>query len=156
MKTAEQLLRLFAYDNWANEQVLLSLQDNLDSIDKADDAVQLYAHIAAAQEWWYRRIQKQSLEGIKLWPDYDLPVALQKITTMYDQWQQLINANKDNLDRTIAYKNSKGTAYETMLSDILHHVVIHGQHHRAQIAKLLRNAKIDPPATDFIYFSRSN
>jgi len=156
MKTAEQLLRLFAYDNWANEQVLLSLQDNLDSIDKADDAVQLYAHIAAAQEWWYRRIQEQSLEGIKLWPDYDLPVALQKITTMYDQWQQLINANKDNLDRTIAYKNSKGTTYETMLSDILHHVVIHGQHHRAQIAKLLRNAKIGPPATDFIYFSRSN
>lgn len=156
MDAADQLLRLFSYDNWANEQVLLSLQDNLEDIDEADQAVKYYAHIAGAQELWYRRIEGQPLDDLAVWPDYDLPIALQKITTLYEKWQQLVSANRSELDRIISYQNSKGTSYDTPLSDILHHVIIHGQHHRAQIAKLLRNAKIDPPATDFIFFSRAN
>jgi uncharacterized damage-inducible protein DinB len=155
MNPSDQFLRLFSYDNWANQQILLNLQDNL-SFDESDKAIAYYAHIAGAQELWYRRIDGQPLDDLKVWPDYNLSVALQKITTLYKKWQQLIDANRSDLDRIIAYKNSKGTPYETMLSDILHHVIIHGQHHRAQIAKLLRNAKLAPPATDFIYFSRAN
>ena len=156
MNPANQLLRLFSYDNWANEQVLLSLQDNLEKIDEADQAVKYFAHIAGTQELWYRRAEGKSQNDLALWPDYDLPVTLQKVTTLYQKWQQLIAADSSELDRIISYKNSKGKPYETQLSDILHHVIIHGQHHRAQIAQLLRNAKIDPPATDFIYFSRAN
>ena len=156
MDSADQFLQLFAYDNWANEQVLLSLQENLDQIDQADQAVKYYAHIAGAQDLWYRRIKGKSQDDLEVWPDYDLPVALQKVTTLYEQWQQLVKNNRSDLERIISYQNSKGTPYDTPLADILHHVIIHGQHHRAQIAKLLRNAKIDPPATDFIYFSRAN
>lgn len=156
MDSADQFLRLFAYDNWANEQVLLSLQENLDQIDQADQAVKYYAHIAGAQDLWYRRVEGKAQDDLEVWPEYDLPVALQKITTLYEQWQQLINNNRSDLERIISYQNSKGISYDTPLADILHHVIIHGQHHRAQIAKLLRNAKIDPPATDFIYFSRAN
>lgn len=155
MDPADRLLRLFEYDNWANEQILLSLQDNLD-FKESGKAVEYFAHIAGSQDLWYRRIKGQPIEGLKVWPDYDLPIALQKLMSLSEKWQQLINGNKDDLDRTISYKNSSGTPYKTMLSDILHHVIIHGQHHRAQIAKLLRNAKVDPPATDFIFFSRAN
>lgn len=155
MNPADQLLRLFEYDNWANEQILLSLQDNL-NFEESDKAVTYFAHIAGAQDLWYRRVEGQPLEDLKVWPDYDLPIALQKLKALSEQWQQLIQGNKGDLDRIISYKNSSGTPYETMLSDILHHVIIHGQHHRAQIAKLLRNAKIDPPGTDFIFFSRAN
>ncbi|MDZ7681775.1 MAG: DinB family protein [Fodinibius sp.] len=144
------------YDNWANKQILLSLQDNLEAIDEADQAVKYFAHIAGAQELWYLRAEGKVQDDLAVWPDYDLTVALQKITTLYEKWQQLIQSNRSYLDRTISYTNSKGTPFDTPLSDILHHVIIHGQHHRAQIAKLLRNAKIEPPATDFIYFSRSN
>lgn len=155
MDQKDQFLRLFSYDNWANEQILLSLQDNL-GFDRAEKAIEYFAHIAGAQELWYRRIEGQPLDDLEIWPDDNLSVALQKITTLYEQWQQLIKANSSDLDRLISYKNSKGIPFETMLSDILHHVIIHGQHHRAQIARLLRDAKITPPATDFIYFSRAN
>lgn len=155
MNSADRLLRLFKYDNWANEQILLSLQDNLE-VDGSEKAVEYFAHIAGAQELWYRRIEEQPVEDLQVWPDYDLPAALQKLKTLSEKWQQLINYHRSDLDCIISYKNSKGTPYETMLSDILHHVVIHGQHHRAQIAQLLRNAKVDAPATDFIFFSRAN
>lgn len=155
MNSGERLLRLFSYDNWANEQVLLSLQDN-PSFKGADQAVEYYAHIAGAQELWYRRIKGESTDDLEVWPDYDLAVALQKITTLYEQWQQLIDVNRSDLDQIISYKNSKGTSYKTKLSDILNHVIIHGQHHRAQIASVLRQADITPPATDFIFFTRTN
>jgi uncharacterized damage-inducible protein DinB len=155
MDSADRLLRLFSYDSWANEQILLSLQDHLD-FNGSEKAIKYYAHIAGAQDLWYRRIKGQSLDELQVWPDYGLPVALQKLKTLHGQWQQLIDYNRSDLDRNISYKNSKGTAYETMLSDILHHVIIHGQHHRAQIAKILRSAKIEPPATDFIYFTRAS
>lgn len=155
MDSADRLLRLFAYDNWANEQILLTLQDNMD-FDGAEKAAEYYAHIAGAQDLWFRRIKRQSLDDLKVWPDYDMAVALQKLKTLSERWQRLIESNRSDLDRIISYKNSTGTPYETMLSDILHHVIIHGQHHRAQIATLLRNVNITPPATDFIFFTRAN
>jgi len=154
MDSADRLLRLFSYDNWANEQILLTLQDNLNN-DGLDEAVKLYAHIAGAQEMWYRRIEGKNVEEVEIWPDDDLAESLQRLKTYSEKWQQLIENSRGDLDRIISYKNSKGTPFETMLSDILHHIIIHGQHHRSQIARLLRNAKITPPATDFIYFSRS-
>lgn len=155
MQSADHLLRLFEYDNWANEQVLLTLQDHL-GFEESDKAVASFSHIAGSQQMWLNRIKGKSLDDIKIWPDYGLPEALQNLKTLNQQWKKLISGRKGNLDKIISYTNSKGTPYETSLSDILYHVVIHGQHHRAQIAKLLRNAKIDPPATDFIFFTRTN
>ncbi|PAU95353.1 hypothetical protein CK503_03930 [Aliifodinibius salipaludis] len=155
MDTADHLLRLFRYDIWANEQILLSLQDHL-GFEGSDRAVKYFAHITGSQQMWFARINGESVDEIKIWPDYGLADALQHLKTLNQQWKQLINSNKESLGRTISYTNSKGTPYETPLSDILTHVIIHGQHHRAQIAKLLRNAKVAPPATDFIFFSRSN
>lgn len=154
MDSADQLLRLFAYDKWANEQVLITIQDHI-PFDNSEESVRYFSHIAESQELWYRRITDQNTKEHKVWPEYDLAVALQKINTLYSNWLRLIDSNRSELDKIISYQNSKGTSYDTMLSDILHHVVIHGQHHRAQIAKVLRNAKIDPPATDFIFFSRT-
>jgi uncharacterized damage-inducible protein DinB len=155
MDTADHLLRLFRYDIWANEQILLSLQDHI-GFDGSDQAVNYFTHIAGSQQMWYKRIQGESTDNIEIWPTYSLADALQHLKTLNQQWKQVIGNDKNTLDRIISYTNSKGTPYETSLSDILTHVIIHGQHHRAQIAKLLRNAKIDPPATDFIFFSRAN
>lgn len=53
-----------------------------------------------------------------------------------------------------AYANSEGTPFETPLRDILTHVANHGTHHRAQIVLVLREAKIAPPPTDYIFYVR--
>lgn len=155
MDTADQLLRLFSYDKWANEQVVLSIQENL-PFDNSDQCVHSFSHITGSQELWYQRIRGESPANPETWPEYELAVALQKLNTLYSNWNRLIDSSRSELNKVISYQNSKGTAYDSALSDILHHIVIHGQHHRAQIAQMLRNAKIEPPATDFIFFSRSN
>ena len=155
MMKSDSFIRLFAYDMWANEQVLLTLQEH-HNFSQTEQAVIYFSHIAGAQELWYKRIQQEPVEDLKVWPDYGLPKALQKLKTYAEKWKALATSNRSELDRKIEYQNSKGKKFATPLSDILNHVIIHGQHHRAQIAQLLRNEKIDPPATDFIFFSRSN
>lgn len=155
MKAAEQLLRLFSYDMWASEQILLSLQENL-PFEKSEECINAFAHLSAAQQIWYSRVVGKSDSDLELWPDYGLPEALQNLKTLSGKWKRLIRSNSGELSQAISYRNSSGDSFNTPLADILHHVVIHGQHHRAQIAQLLRNAKISPPATDFIFFSRAN
>lgn len=155
MSHADQLSRLFSYDMWANDQILLTLQEHLD-FPESDKAIAYYTHIAGSQEHWYARIKGRASEKIEIWPEFGLPSALQKLKTFAEKWQVLIKSNDPYFNRKIHYQNSKGQQYATPLSDILHHIVVHGQHHRAQIAQLLRNAKITPPGTDLIYFSRAN
>ena len=60
----------------------------------------------------------------------------------------------EKLSETVTYRNSKGVAYESVVGNILSHVIIHGGYHRGQIAMLLRQTGNDPAITDFIAFER--
>ena len=148
MNPSERLLRLFDFDRWANKKVL-----NVLSGDQ-DEALKLMCHIIAAQELWYKRILGDDLSGIEVWPEFSLDKCKEAANKWPEKWKELIKENASNLERIISYKNTSGNAYDTMLSDILHHVIIHGQHHRAQIATLLRQTGTKPPATDFIFYTR--
>lgn len=152
MDAADRLRRLFAYDAWACRRVLAVLQEN-SQFALRDEAVRMFAHIVSSQRHWYGRITNQPADT-GLWPSDDLIECQKQLTSVQDKWADLISANEARLDRLISYQNSKGTTYRTMLSDILHHVIIHGQHHRAQVATILRRSDIIPPPTDFIFYLR--
>lgn len=149
MNSSERLLRLFDFDHWANKKVLDALPDD------QDEPLELMSHILAAQELWYNRIIGADLSGLEVWPMYSLNQCKDLSANQAEQWRTLIEDNSKDLERLISYKNTSGNAYDTGLSDILHHVIIHGQHHRAQIATLLRQSGIKPPATDFIFYTRA-
>lgn len=153
MNAAERLRRLYDYDRWANQQVFQVLKTN-NTFEFRSKTNSLMSHIMAAEDLWYRRIEGHELSDLKVWPDYKMEEIATMIEEFGSRWQTLIKEYASDLDRRISYSNTSGTAYETMLSDILHHVIIHGQHHRAQIASWLRKADIAPPATDFIFYTR--
>lgn len=154
MNSADRLLRLFDFDAWSNREVLAILKEQ-ESFEQHKKVMSLFSHVLAAEELWYLRISNGDLSQLKVWPSYTLDVIENMIDDFSDAWPRLINENEADPDRIISYKNTSGTAYNTMLSDILHHVVIHGQHHRAQIATLLRQSGITPPPTDFIFYTRA-
>lgn len=89
---------------------------------------------------------------LEIWPDHDLENGRETIQTQFNQWTALLREKQP--DDVVSYQNSKGTPYETRFSDIVQHLIIHGQHHRAQISMLLRMSGIAPPATDFIFYTR--
>ena len=154
MTDKNNLKQLFKYDLWANKRIGDTLQSQL--FDSSQKCTNSLAHIGAAQQMWYARIKDRSTTDIELWPQNgytDDP--FQMLKEKHRQWITLLAKNKGKLDKEIVYKNSKGTQFSTPLRGILHHIIIHGQHHRAQIALLLRQSGVDPPGTDFIFYLRN-
>ncbi len=151
-RTAGDFRSLFQYTRWANDRVL----DTLQSADTAPDrAVELFSHLLRAQDIWFGRVQDTDHATLSLWAEEELEACAERLGASDRRWQDVLDdVTNGDLDRPVSYTNSKGTAFETPLRDILSHVVNHGTHHRAQIAFLLREADIAPPATDYIFYVR--
>jgi uncharacterized damage-inducible protein DinB len=110
--------------------------------------------VLRAQDLWYGRVAGTDHAALDLWATDSLRGCAERLAASTRRWAALLDDCDDALDAPVAYTNSSGTAFETPLQDIVLHVVNHGTHHRAQIALLLREAGIAPPATDYIFFRR--
>lgn len=144
-----QLTRLFEYNLWANQKFGVTLKD---SAFKNPKILTFISHILNAQLIWIDRINGKASET-EVWTEYPIEEAVDKLLESSQAWLKLLESETD-FDRMITYQNSLGTSYSSVSSDIITHVANHGTHHRGQIALLLREEGIDPPASDFIFFSR--
>ncbi len=154
MNSVDRLQRLFDYDTWACQKIKNVLEEH-PKLTKRYEILKLFGHLLNAQQIWYRRAVGEGFDDLELWPELSLEECKAILSFMPARWTKLLEANRNEPDILISYQNTKGDAYETMLSDILHHLIIHGQHHRAQIATLIRESGLTPPTTDFIYYTRS-
>ncbi len=62
--------------------------------------------------------------------------------------------NDPELCMSIAYKNLKGEPHQTILSDILAHIVNHGSYHRGQIVSLVKKSGGQQVFVDYIGYVR--
>tara|TARA_R110002096_G_scaffold172757_3_gene346677 strand:+ start:6846 stop:7289 length:444 start_codon:yes stop_codon:yes gene_type:complete len=139
--------QLIAYDRWANKKVL----DVLAVTYENSECLKLMSHILQTQcVWAHRVLAKEPI--IEIWPNY----SLEECNTLFENNSALLSDIGAQLEEIIVYKNSKGAVFSNKVADILQHLIIHGQHHRAQIAFLLRQNEIEPPITDYIFFLREN
>ena len=144
-----QLKRLFEYNLWANQKLL----DVLLASDFKHPKISIFiSHVLNAQLIWFDRVNG-SVSNTPVWETYDLEKVSTMLISNSQDWLDLIDT-AEALDSVVKYTDSKGKGYETVLSDILTHVANHGTHHRGQVALLLREEGIAPPASDFIFFSR--
>lgn len=114
----------------------------------------LFTHILTAQLIWVnRRIKKEPLPA-DIWPS--LPI--QEIETHLQHNLRKLKELISKKDEVIHYKNSKGEIFTNSVEEILVHLTIHGQHHRAQIATLLRQAGQTPPLpiSSFLFVRYNN
>jgi uncharacterized damage-inducible protein DinB len=143
---------LFRYTHWANERICSTLQA---ADDVPERAVDLFSHLLRTQDVWFGRVQGTDHANLDFWTSDDLSTCADRLAASSERWHAALDEwGADELDQSMNYTNSKGTPFETPLRDLLSHVVNHGTHHRAQIALLLREADIAPPATDYIFFVR--
>ena len=71
------------------------------------------------------------------------------------RWINFLSSyNMDTLEEVIRYQNTKGDTYENRLRQIITHVINHSSHHRGQLALLLREKRVAPPANDYIIYKR--
>jgi len=143
------LQKLVNYDKWANKKVFQVIR-KIDDSSLSKEIESLFAHLLTTQLVWVNRINKETLPE-QIWPQ----LTLSDITLLVDEnpdrlWNLIVRK-----DETVQYKNSKGDLFKNTVEDILLHLIIHGQHHRAQISTLLRKKGVEPPVTDFIFFLRT-
>lgn len=147
-----ELLELFAYDVWANQETLGSVRPAAQSAPKA---VRLSAHIAAAELLWLSRIHGRP-SPIPVWPDVGLDETARLFSDAADQWRPYLERmTPDEGARQVAYVNSKGESFRNAAGDIAAHVLFHSHYHRGQIAALVRAAGFEPAYTDFIHAIRT-
>jgi len=152
-RTLDDFRRLFDYNRWAGTRVLRVLQE---ADEVPGQALELFSHLLRAQDHWYGRVEGTDHADLDFWVTESLADCAERLRASTERWQSVLDdCSPEALDETIAYTNSKGIAYETPLGDVCTHVVNHGTHHRSQIALVLRQVEIDPPATDYIFYLRS-
>jgi uncharacterized damage-inducible protein DinB len=151
MQLLEHLRRQFAYDDWANREVLAGLKANAHASVRPR---QLLAHILSAERLWLERIRKQP-QSLPVWPDFTLIQVEAQITDLARLWREFLDQLPPaGLSETVVYKNSKGEPWTSTVEDILTHVVLHSAYHRGQIASLVRAGGAQPAYTDFIHAVR--
>jgi len=107
------------------------------------------AHIVAAEHLWLARIERRA-SPLAVWPELSLEKCEEQATAIANLWQRFLSGGTP-LDQLVAYKNSKGEAYDSLVRDILTHVFMHSTYHRGQIASDMRQAGHVPAYTDFIH-----
>jgi uncharacterized damage-inducible protein DinB len=151
MELLEHLRRQFAYDEWANREVLAGLKT---SAHPTPRPLQLLAHILSAERLWLERIREQT-QSLPVWPDFALDQCEEQIAGLARLWSEFLGQiSPAGLSETVVYKNSKGEPWTSTVEDILTHVVLHSAYHRGQIASQVRAGGEQPAYTDFIHAVR--
>jgi len=151
MSLLEYLRRQFTYDEWANGEVLASLDASASSTTRPR---QLLAHIVAAERLWLERIRMQP-PSLPVWPDFSGDECRTQIDELEKLWLEYLGqVSPVALSVEIPYKNSKGELWSSTAQDILTHVLLHSAYHRGQIASMIRANGQQPASTDFIHAVR--
>lgn len=148
MKT--HFIRLFEYNQWAN--TLFSNVISKSNYENEKIEV-LLSHLLAAELIWLDRVSEIDVPVLGTWELLPLNEAVASLKGTDQRWLTFINDAYD-FETIIKYIDSEGKSHQTMLKDIITHVANHGTHHRGQLATLLRQEDIAPPASDFIFFAR--
>lgn len=141
---------LFRYTEWANERILVAIEEN--KIDD-DKVMSLYSHIISVQMIWLLRIEGLPTSPFPVWEKYKLSELKTMTEESHRNWLEYLEAHKmETFEEMISYSNPSGKKFENTIRQIINQVINHGSYHRGQIAIKLREMEIDPPATDYIFY----
>jgi len=151
MDLLEHLRRQFAYDEWANREVLARTGTSSRGPERT---IRLLAHILSAERLWLERMRKRP-QSVTVWPEFSGDQCETQITDLAVAWREFLSQlSPAQLTEKIAYQNSKGEPWSSSVEDILTHVLLHSAYHRGQIASQTREAGETPAYTDFIHAVR--
>jgi uncharacterized damage-inducible protein DinB len=143
---------MLEHSRWANERMYSHMKNT--SVDK--EVIELFYHIVAAEEVWLCRINHQESSHISLWGSTTLEDCEKMLKGNILKLEGLLHRlMEEDLPSVISYKNSKGKEYQSTIEEILTHIALHGQYHRGQINKKLRESGNEPVNVDFISYVRN-
>ncbi|MUT64664.1 DinB family protein [Paenibacillus sp. NEAU-GSW1] len=149
----QTIKRMIDHQVWANRQLLTAVRE---SGGDNPGALRLFRHLAIAEQVWMTRLNGKSSAHLQIWTDNAELASIEELLAENERsYLAYVEAiTEERLDDNVTYANQSGTLFHTSIRDILTHVALHGQYHRGQINRALREASGEPAALDFILFSR--
>jgi uncharacterized damage-inducible protein DinB len=158
MTTSEALTHL-QYSGWASRRLLDAVW-NLNPEDLTRNAgvshgsvLGTLSHIHFADRIWYSRVVDPSEPVIK---EADWSTLEREWPAIQRKWETWAEGLTDaGLTRVASYKSLDGkTTQESVVSQIVLHLVNHATLHRGQAMGMLRQLGITPPGNDLIFYFR--
>ncbi|REE83917.1 DinB family protein [Paenibacillus taihuensis] len=149
----QTIKRMIEHQIWADKRMMAGLRANG---GKPADAVKLMRHLATAEQVWVTRLNGQSSAHLQLWQDdADLDSLEELLASNEASYRAYADGlTEEKLDEMVSYANQSGVMFSTSVRDILSQVVLHGQYHRGQINRALKEAGGTPQALDYILYAR--
>lgn len=141
--------QLMEYSHYYNLEIIKKFQDGDLEFMIPERAILLLSHTLNAQKIWNNRLAGEE-DKVDVWGNVEV-----------DEMEHAENANfeetvgvleKEDLDRIVEFRNSRGESYQNSVRDIIFHVINHSTYHRGQIATEFRKQGIDPIVSDFVYY----
>ncbi|MEH7416348.1 DinB family protein [Neobacillus drentensis] len=142
----DTIIKMFEHLDWANLRILESLKT---TGEQNSAAKRLLSHTLLAEEVWFNRIKGLDHNPHGIWTE----LSLTECSNLMEKNKQgfsnlLMGLSEIKAEDLIVYKNSTGKEFSTSVKDILIHVALHGQYHRGQINRYLREEGFEPVHVD--------
>ncbi|XEC97289.1 DinB family protein [Paenibacillus tarimensis] len=146
------IIRMFEHVGWADRKIV----DALQSVpNPPETAVDLFAHVLAAEKVWLSRLTETDCSQYPIWPKLSPEQCARLAHDNHKGYNIYLGSITDNdLQKIVSYRTSSGIEFDTAVIDILTHVSLHGAYHRGQISSGLRSGGFEPVSTDYILFVR--
>lgn len=150
MESIEHLRELFAYDDWANRRMIVSLKSG-----GSDKARRILAHILITKQEYFERLYNKDSTGFDFWPDLSLEECSSLARSTAESYERLLKQfDEEGLGLTAKYKTSEGVPQSNTYREMLAHVLFHSSIHRGNIILTLRESGLEPPKIDYIIYLR--
>jgi uncharacterized damage-inducible protein DinB len=158
--------RMFEYEVWANGRVNDSLRSAAHGVEKDGassqapsliKALQIWAHVQWARQMWLSRlgVGEAPSRDEGMFPSRSLERVIGECGALDAAWGVYMERlTEGEIGRMIRYESTERVGYESVVADVLAHVVNHSSYHRGQIARLVAECGGEVAVTDYIAFSR--
>lgn len=144
----ETLENLAGYTQWANRVWLDFIAKN----HKEDEfLVKMLGHIAQGERAWFQRLRGEKLDR-NVWRPLTLPLVGEQLEENAQLYREALRRDRS---RKIEYARTHGAVGSATVEDILLHMCLRADHHRAQLAAHLKKLNLNVPQTDFIEYAGS-
>ena len=110
-------------------------------------------HIVWGEWRWLGRWRSQAPSGTSPLECTELEALIRRCQEIQSEQERFVAALRTaDLERPLSYESPPGTRWTYTLGQMLQHVVNHSTYHRGQVAAMLRQAGVAPPATDYLVF----
>jgi uncharacterized damage-inducible protein DinB len=160
----DDVVRLFAYNVWANHRLMrlsarLTVDDfKRDVLGGSHGGVRgTLAHIMAAEWIWLERWKGVSPPRLFDEGEFADVVALRDRWTLIEGHRQewLAGLRADALAEPIRYRSTQGEPFEAPLWKLIQHTANHSTYHRGQVVLMLRALGARVVSTDLLIWDRA-